>query len=369
MSTSSIKNRKSVEYGIISQHDNNCILEDINKIQEYLECSKINFENRLRQQQMDESSVDDFIFHKTIGMGAFGRVMLVNHKLKPETFLAMKIMKKEQILKRNYLQHVFNEKQLLSNLRHPFIIQMEYCAKDICNLYFVMPFIVGGDLFGLMSERGVLDELHAMFYAGQMVLALEYLHSLDIIYRDLKPENVLIADDGFIKLTDLGLSKRITSNRTTTLCGTPYYLAPEIIAIKPYGKPVDWWALGIIMFEMVAGTVPFIADSEKKLFYRILSGSYRMPINFSPNLSHLVKNLLRVDLSKRYGNLLNGISDIKYHRWFSKIDWIMLYNKNMVPPYIPTFNSPSDTHNFESYVEEDTSLKCNGVDQIHFADF
>lgn len=132
--------------------------------------------------------------------------------------------------------------------------------------------------------------------------------------RDLKPENVLIAEDGFIKLTDLGLSKRITSNRTTTLCGTPYYLAPEIIAIKPYGKPVDWWALGIIVFEMVAGTVPFVADSEKKLFYRILSGSYKMPINFSPNLSHLVKNLLRVDLSKRYGNLTNGISDIKYHR-------------------------------------------------------
>lgn len=132
--------------------------------------------------------------------------------------------------------------------------------------------------------------------------------------RDLKPENVLIAGDGFIKLTDLGLSKRITSNRTTTLCGTPYYLAPEIIAIKPYGKPVDWWALGIIIFEMVAGSVPFNADSEKKLFYKILSGSYRMPINFSPNLSHLVKNLLRVDLTKRYGNLTKGIADIKNHR-------------------------------------------------------
>jgi len=131
----------------------------------------------------------------------------------------------------------------------------------------------------------------------------------------LKPENVLIDEVGFIKLTDLGLSKRITSNRTTTLCGTPYYLAPEIIAIKSYGKPVDWWALGIILFEMVAGTVPFNADNEKKLFYRILSGNYKMPINFSPNLSHLIKNLLRVDLSKRYGNLSRGITDIKHHRY------------------------------------------------------
>ncbi|XP_026816004.1 cAMP-dependent protein kinase catalytic subunit beta-like [Rhopalosiphum maidis] len=347
----------------------NCILEDINKIQDYLECSKKNFEDRLKQQPMNESSFHDFILHKTIGVGAFGRVMLVNHKLHPNKFLAMKIMKKEQILKRNYLQHVVNEKQLLSNLRHPFIIQMEYCAKDVCNLYFIMPFIVGGDLFSLMSERGVLDEVHAMFYAGQMVLALEYLHSLDILYRDLKPENVLIDEVGFIKLTDLGLSKRITSNRTTTLCGTPYYLAPEIIAIKSYGKPVDWWALGIILFEMVAGTVPFNADSEKKLFYRILSGTYKMPINFSPNLSHLVKNLLRVDLSKRYGNLSKGISDIKYHRWFIKLDWVMLYNKHMVAPFIPTYNSPSDTHNFEVYVEEDATVVCTGVDQTYFADF
>ncbi|XP_025191950.1 cAMP-dependent protein kinase catalytic subunit beta-like [Melanaphis sacchari] len=359
----------NVEYKVSADRNNDCILEDINKIQDYLECSKKNFEERLKQQPMNESSFHDFVLHKTIGVGAFGRVMLVNHKLDSNKFLAMKIMKKEQILKRNYLQHVTNEKQLLSNLRHPFIIQMEYCAKDVCNLYFIMPFIVGGDLFSLMSERGVLDELHAMFYAGQMVLALEYLHSLDILYRDLKPENVLIDEVGFIKLTDLGLSKRITSNRTTTLCGTPYYLAPEIIAIKSYGKPVDWWALGIILFEMVAGTVPFNAENEKKLFYKILGGNYKMPINFSPNLSHLVKNLLRVDLSKRYGNLSKGITDIKYHRWFIKIDWIMLYNKHMVAPFIPTYNSPSDTHNFEVYVEEDATFVCAGVDQTYFADF
>lgn len=131
--------------------------------------------------------------------------------------------------------------------------------------------------------------------------------------RDLKPENVLIDKEGFIKLTDLGLSKRITSNRTYTLCGTPYYLAPEIIAIKSYGKPVDWWALGIIIFEMVAGTVPFNADTEKKLFYKILNGTYKMPINFSANLSDLIKNLLRVDITKRYGNLVKGVNDIKNH--------------------------------------------------------
>jgi len=135
-----------------------------------------------------------------------------------------------------------------------------------------------------------------------------------IVNRDLKPENVLIGGDGFIKLTDFGLSKRIKSNQTTTFCGTPYYLAPEMIAIKIYGKPVDWWALGIILFEMVSGTVPFNAENEKKLFFKILSGVYKMPINISPNLSHLISNLLQVDLSKRYGNLTKGINDIKHHR-------------------------------------------------------
>ncbi|VVC44770.1 Protein kinase domain,Protein kinase-like domain,Serine/threonine-protein kinase, active [Cinara cedri] len=348
--------------------DYDCTKQNISNIKEYLDCSKIKFEYRLTNDKMQLSTFDDFVLLKTIGLGAFGRVFLVHHKSDNKTFLAMKVIKKEEVLRRNYLQHVLNEKRFLTAIQHPFIVHMEYYAHDICNLYFVMPFAVGGDMFGLIRENGMLNEYSAKFYSGQLVLALEYLHLMNIVYRDLKPENVLIDANGYILLTDLGLSKRI-AKRTTTLCGTPQYLAPEIISVKAYGKPVDWWALGIVIFEMVAGAMPFNANTDKKLYVQILSGSYKMSTNFTPDLADLIRNLLQVDLTKRFGNLQNGIDDIKQHRWFKQIEWIMLLNKQIEPPFVPNYTSASDTSNFESYVDEDVAVVCEDIDQTYFENF
>ncbi|XP_050430643.1 cAMP-dependent protein kinase catalytic subunit alpha-like [Adelges cooleyi] len=338
-------------------------------ILEYLECAAKLFETRLENEKIAESKVDEFQLIKTIGVGAFGRVILVTHKSDPNTFLAMKVMKKDHVFRKNNIQHVLNEKRFLSAIRHPFIVHMVYFAKDICNLYFVMPFAIGGDMFSLLKQKGSLGEYNSKFYAGQLVLALEYLHLLDILYRDLKPENVLIDGNGYIKLTDLGFCKRVVK-RTYTMCGTPQYLAPEIILLKGYGKAVDWWALGVITYEMVIGSLPFDSDSDRRMYKKITSGHYKMPSSFSPDLVDLIENLLQIDLTKRYGNLKNGTQDIKQHRWFRTIDWLSLFNRTMEVPFSPSFSSPSDTRNFEEFSEDIiSSIGCNDTDQNDFSDF
>ncbi|XP_050534999.1 cAMP-dependent protein kinase catalytic subunit alpha-like [Daktulosphaira vitifoliae] len=351
--------------------DDTCLNKpnSIKSIEEYLNCAKKVFERRLENEKMIRTKADEFILHKTIGLGAFGRVLLVNHNSDPNTFLAMKVMKKEQVLRKNNVQHVLNEKRFLAAIRHPFIMHMLYFAKDHCNLYFIMPFAIGGDLFSLLREKGSLGEFNAKFYSGQMVLALEYLHTLDIIYRDLKPENILIDGNGYIKLTDLGFCKRVVK-RTYTMCGTPQYLAPEVILLKGYGKAVDWWSFGVITYEMVTGSLPFDADSDRRMYKKIIAGFYKIPNNISPDLTDLIQNLLQTDLTKRYGSLKNGTDDIKQHRWFRTIDWLMLLNRSIRAPCVPNYSGPSDTSNFEKFSEEKIfGTVCNNKDHGEFSDF
>ncbi|KAF5282816.1 hypothetical protein FQR65_LT02813 [Abscondita terminalis] len=295
----------------------------------------------------------DFEKYQTLGTGSFGRVILAKDKA-TNKYYAIKVLIKAKIVKLRQVQHTMNEKKILCSINFPFTIFMEYSFKDNSYLYFVLPYINGGEMFTHLRKqvaRRKFDEPLARFYAAQVLLTLEYLHHLDLIYRDLKPENIVIDCEGYLKVVDFGFCKMI-NGRTWTLCGTPEYLAPEIILCKGYGKSADWWSFGVLIYEMSAGYAPFYSHDTMRIYEKIVEGRFNFAQHFSSDLKDLLGRVLQTDLSRRYGNLKNGAADIKAHRWFREINWLNIYNRKMQPPFQPVCKGPGDASNFDHYAEE-----------------
>lgn len=218
-------------------------IEQKKKWLEILKKEKRLFEAKWNKQNTSTTKLEDFDLVRTLGTGSFGRVMLIKKKTNG-SYYALKILEKRRVVKTKQVEHTLNEKKILNAIHFPFITQLLCAFKDNANLYMVIEYVNGGEMFThLVRDNKGFSETRARFYTAQVVLAIEYLHSLDILHRDLKPENTLISNDGYIKISDFGFAKQVKT-RTYTLCGTPEYLAPEIIQSKGYGKSVDWWALG-----------------------------------------------------------------------------------------------------------------------------
>ena len=293
----------------------------------------------------------DFDEMKVLGKGSFGKVLLVRYK-KNQKLYAMKILKKAVIMKNNEEIHTKTERKILAKINHPFIVSLYFAFQDEKKLYLITEFMQGGELFYHLHRERFFSNERTQFYAAEIVLALDHLHKNNCIYRDLKPENVLLDKDGHIKLADFGLSKIMLEKnkaKAFTLCGTPDYLAPEILEDKGYDKTVDWWSLGALIYEMLVGYSPFKMKKGEQLNIE----KYKEPVplynHFTPEAKMIITDLLVVEPSKRLGYGSNGTENIKKHPFFKDINWEELYNKKVEPEFVPKIFNELDLGNFDKF--------------------
>nr|ODO00481.1 AGC/PKA protein kinase [Cryptococcus depauperatus CBS 7855] len=327
-----------------------------------------------------KARLEDWEIVETLGTGTFGRVLLVRqrpsyrptpyHPIFPHLFqssdprfplpsytlhsdsqlphFAMKVLRKSEVVRLKQVEHISSERIILERIRHPFVVELHATYQDQLNVYMLLSYIPGGELFSHLRRAGRFSPDVTRFYLASIVLAIEYLHSQNIIYRDLKPENLLLDRHGYLRIADFGFAK-VVEDRTFTLCGTPEYLAPEIVLSQGHGKAVDWWALGILAFEMLAGYPPFFDDHPLGIYEKILRGEIAFPSHIDPYAKDLVRELLTADRSKRLGNLRGGARDVMGHPWFAGVDWGSLERKEIGAPIIPRLISMGDSQNFQKY--------------------
>ncbi|UJR23274.1 hypothetical protein I4U23_026291 [Adineta vaga] len=296
-------------------------------------------------------TINSFDIIRTVGTGTFGRVQLVCHR-ETNTFYALKLMSIRQVVESKQVEHVRNEKKILTMTDHPFLVRLQWTTHTNSLLYLLFEYLPGGELFQMMRKREKFDPKIGIFYASEVLLALDYLHHLDILYRDLKPENIILDIEGHIRLVDFGFAKQ-TKERTFTLCGTVDYLAPEVIQNRGHHKASDWWAFGILIYEMLAGYPPFYDSDQFAAYQKILSGKIVFPRHFDYAAKQLLRKLLNTDQSQRIGSAKNGGDEIKREQWFVGISWNDVYDRKVEPPIKPVVTSPGDATNFDSYDECD----------------
>lgn len=290
---------------------------------------------------------DLFLKISVIGIGSYSKVLLVKNKKNGKLF-AMKVLKKSFLKKKKQEFHIKSERKILVKIKNdPFIIKLYNSFQTKKKVYFILEYCKGGELFNYLQKKGKFSEKTVKFYTSQILLGLEHLHKKNIIYKDLKPENILICEDGYIKLTDFGLSTDMEDiTKDKSICGTPEYFAPELINRRNFGKCIDFWALGCLVYEMLVGVPPFFDDRRKILFNKIKYTKQKYPLFLSQEAKSLIDCLLHKDPTKRLG-FLNGAEDIKKHVFFNGINWSQIYDKKVIPNFVPDLGN-FGLDNFES---------------------
>ncbi|XP_029468818.1 serine/threonine-protein kinase Sgk2 isoform X2 [Rhinatrema bivittatum] len=290
----------------------------------------------------------DFDFLKVIGKGSFGKVLLAKRKCDGK-FYAVKVLQKKTILKKKEQNHIMAERNvLLKNLKHPFLVGLHYSFQTSEKLYFVLDYVNGGELFFHLQRERCFLEPRARFYAAEVASAIGYLHSLNIIYRDLKPENILLDCQGHVVLTDFGLCKEgmEPEETTSTFCGTPEYLAPEVLKKQPYDRTVDWWCLGAVLYEMLCGLPPFFSRDVSQMYDNILHKPLQLPGGKTMAACDILQGLLHKNQKSRLGAKADFL-EIRNHVFFSPINWDDLYHKRLTPPFNPNVAGPGDLRHFD----------------------
>ncbi|NXE45899.1 KS6A3 kinase, partial [Dromaius novaehollandiae] len=312
----------------------------------------------------EKADPSQFELLKVLGQGSFGKVFLVKKISGSDArqLYAMKVLKKATLKVRDRVRTKM-ERDILVEVNHPFIVKLHYAFQTEGKLYLILDFLRGGDLFTRLSKEVMFTEDDVKFYLAELALALDHLHSLGIIYRDLKPENILLDEEGHIKLTDFGLSKESIDHekKAYSFCGTVEYMAPEVVNRRGHTQSADWWSFGVLMFEMLTGTLPFQGKDRKETMTMILKAKLGMPQFLSPEAQSLLRMLFKRNPANRLGAGPDGVEEIKRHPFFSKIDWNKLYRREIHPPFKPATGRPEDTFYFDPEFTAKTPKDSPGI--------
>ncbi|XP_068073098.1 ribosomal protein S6 kinase alpha-3 isoform X3 [Danio rerio] len=312
----------------------------------------------------EKADPQQFELRKVLGQGSFGKVFLVKKTTGPDAgqLYAMKVLKKATLKVRDQVRTKM-ERDILVEVNHPFIVKLHYAFQTEGKLYLILDFLRGGDLFTRLSKEVMFTEEDVKFYLAELALALDHLHGLGIIYRDLKPENILLDEDGHIKLTDFGLSKESIDheNKAYSFCGTVEYMAPEVVNRRGHTYSADWWSYGVLMYEMLTGTLPFQGKDRKETMTMILKAKLGMPQFLSSEAQSLLRSLFKRNPTNRLGAGPDGVEEIKRHPFYVSIDWNKLFRRESHPPFKPATGRPDDTFYFDPEFTAKTPKDSPGV--------